>query len=174
MYKRSIQGGVIRKTDNATIPESMENSDWRAYQHWLASGNTPDPAQSTEEIEAEKWTAIAARRDRYAAEHAQDAVEAQVGKDAGYAETTSSRLDGGANVQEHPAQDAGQQAVNSAASGMFPAVVARFQRDQLIDALQWRIARYRRQTAAAVATDDTAAAYSVLMACVQVLRDTPI
>ena len=35
--------GVIRASDGASIPESDDNRDWRAYQEWVAEGNTPDP-----------------------------------------------------------------------------------------------------------------------------------
>ena len=34
---------VIRASDGASIPESDDNRDWRAYQEWLAAGNVPDP-----------------------------------------------------------------------------------------------------------------------------------
>ena len=35
--------GVTRTSDGASIPGSDDNRDWRAYQEWLAEGNTPDP-----------------------------------------------------------------------------------------------------------------------------------
>ena len=35
--------GVTRASDRASIPESDDNRDWRAYQEWLAAGNVPDP-----------------------------------------------------------------------------------------------------------------------------------
>jgi hypothetical protein len=34
---------ILRLPDNATIPNDPENSDWQAYQEWLAQGNTPLP-----------------------------------------------------------------------------------------------------------------------------------
>ena len=35
--------GVIRASDGASIPESDDNRDWRAYLAWCAEGNTADP-----------------------------------------------------------------------------------------------------------------------------------
>jgi hypothetical protein len=37
------QNAIIRLPDNAWIPNDSENTDWRAYQEWLAAGNTPLP-----------------------------------------------------------------------------------------------------------------------------------
>jgi hypothetical protein len=34
---------IKRLPDNAYIPNDQENSDWVAYQEWLAAGNTPLP-----------------------------------------------------------------------------------------------------------------------------------
>lgn len=36
-------GGVLRKSDNAWIPASKDNTDWLIYLEWVAEGNTPDP-----------------------------------------------------------------------------------------------------------------------------------
>ena len=58
-YKLNKHGGVIRLEDNASIPECPDNRDWRDYQEWLATGNTPDPAQTPEEIAAEEAAAAA-------------------------------------------------------------------------------------------------------------------
>jgi hypothetical protein len=34
---------IKRLPDNAWIPNDLENTDWQAYQTWLAEGNTPLP-----------------------------------------------------------------------------------------------------------------------------------
>jgi hypothetical protein len=34
---------IKRLPDNAYIPNDPENTDWQAYQAWLAAGNTPLP-----------------------------------------------------------------------------------------------------------------------------------
>jgi hypothetical protein len=43
-YKLNPFGGVQRLSDGAFIPEDERNADWRAYQEWLAAGNTPQAA----------------------------------------------------------------------------------------------------------------------------------
>ena len=48
-YKQSE--GVSVTTDTGLwIPADPENTDWQAYQRWLAEGNTPDPRFSEEEL----------------------------------------------------------------------------------------------------------------------------
>ena len=34
---------IMRLPDYACIPNDPENTDWQAYQEWLAAGNTPLP-----------------------------------------------------------------------------------------------------------------------------------
>lgn len=35
---------ILRTSDNASIPNDVNNSDYIAYLEWLSEGNTPDPA----------------------------------------------------------------------------------------------------------------------------------
>ena len=48
------ESGVTR-SDGASVPDDDRNRDWRAYQEWLAEGNTPpapwvDPGPSVETV----------------------------------------------------------------------------------------------------------------------------
>ncbi len=53
-YKRQKDGvGVIRLVDMASIPDCLDNVDWQEYLAWKAAGNTPEPAFTPEEIQAE-------------------------------------------------------------------------------------------------------------------------
>lgn len=38
-----LMDGILRVADNAWIPNDPANTDWQAYQEWLAQGNTPLP-----------------------------------------------------------------------------------------------------------------------------------
>lgn len=42
-YEISRFGDVLRKSDNATIPDNPANHDWVEYSAWVAAGNEPDP-----------------------------------------------------------------------------------------------------------------------------------
>ena len=39
------QSGVLRLSDNASIPLSEGNTDYQEYLKWLEAGNTPLPAE---------------------------------------------------------------------------------------------------------------------------------
>ena len=56
-------GLVYRSHDNAQIPAWTGNSDWDAYQAWLAAGNTPlpyvpDPAEAQAALKAAAQAAL--------------------------------------------------------------------------------------------------------------------
>ena len=42
-FTGEISTGIKRLPDEAYIPNDPENTDWQAYQEWLAAGNTPLP-----------------------------------------------------------------------------------------------------------------------------------
>ena len=49
MYKLTRNPNeVIKLSDGATIPKGSRN--WKEYQDWIAEGNTPDPAETAQEI----------------------------------------------------------------------------------------------------------------------------
>jgi len=55
MYKQcltsigSIANVIVRTSDGAAIPFDQANTDYQAYLKWLSEGNTPLPADTTEE-----------------------------------------------------------------------------------------------------------------------------
>jgi len=59
--------GVIRASDGASIPESDDNRDWRAYQEWVNAGNTaapytPEPV-TIEQVQAQRRQAFVIESD---------------------------------------------------------------------------------------------------------------
>ena len=49
-YKLS-DSGVLDTETGACIPPTTDNRHWRAYQKWLADGNTPDPEYTQPELD---------------------------------------------------------------------------------------------------------------------------
>ena len=49
MYKHSSFNVVLRVSDNTYIPFDPANADYKEYLKWIAEGNTPLPADTTEE-----------------------------------------------------------------------------------------------------------------------------
>lgn len=47
MYRLTESPSVIRASDGAFIPSDPGNTDWQAYQAWLAAGNAPTPYTPT-------------------------------------------------------------------------------------------------------------------------------
>lgn len=46
MFKLNLNGGVIRKSDNAFIPADPANADYAAFLKWQADGGVPDQADA--------------------------------------------------------------------------------------------------------------------------------
>lgn len=49
LFTGELGAGIIRLSDNACIPADEKNMDWRAYQDWLAEGNSPQEAEDMPE-----------------------------------------------------------------------------------------------------------------------------
>ena len=61
------ESGVIRTSDNASIPDDDGNRDWRAYQEWVNAGNTaapyvPEPV-TINQVQAQRRQAFAQEAD---------------------------------------------------------------------------------------------------------------
>lgn len=52
-YKQS-EGESVTTDTGFWIPADPENTEWQAYQLWLAAGNAPEPRFSEEELKAQK------------------------------------------------------------------------------------------------------------------------
>ena len=67
MYRLSKEQTIV-KTDGTSFPCVDGNRDYEEYKNWLAEGNTPEPAKTQEEIEAEARVARLAEIDARLAE----------------------------------------------------------------------------------------------------------
>lgn len=47
-YRLTQFENITRTADGASIPPDPANTDYQAYQAWLAAGNTPEPAPEPE------------------------------------------------------------------------------------------------------------------------------
>jgi outer membrane protein OmpA-like peptidoglycan-associated protein len=61
-YKLLPDGYILDQEREWIIPPDTANMDYVEYLAWVDEGNTPDPYQTAEEIEAEKWMIL--RSDR--------------------------------------------------------------------------------------------------------------
>ena len=67
IYTLTEYDGVIRASDNASIPNDDGNRDWREYLEWLADGNTatpyvPEPV-TINQVQAQRRQAFAQEAD---------------------------------------------------------------------------------------------------------------
>lgn len=73
-------GLVYRSHDNAQIPAWVGNSDWDAYQAWLAAGNTPQPYEQPVVDPKEQAKADLANTDKEMARIAEDLINTLISK----------------------------------------------------------------------------------------------
>lgn len=58
MYKLMKSGAVMRLADKAIIQEEETNRDWQEYQAWLNAGNSPEPAETQDDVKASALASI--------------------------------------------------------------------------------------------------------------------
>lgn len=89
MY-RLTNSNIIIRADGAFIPADEANTDYAAYQKWLAAGNTPEPAdaKTKEQIIEEYQAAIQKRLDNFAQTRNYDGILSA----CTYAESTVARF----------------------------------------------------------------------------------
>lgn len=70
MYKLTENGVTLTQDDGSvlSIPNSEGNRHWRAYQEWLAEGNTPEPQFTQAELDKQAQDKINAEARAYLAE----------------------------------------------------------------------------------------------------------
>lgn len=79
-YKQS-EGESVTTDSGLWIPADPENTEWQAYQRWLAAGNAPEPRFSEDELNAQKLAEALIEISRlraiadYAIKPLQDAVD---------------------------------------------------------------------------------------------------
>lgn len=61
MYKLGPNSNIVRISDGAHIPADAGNSDYQAYQVWLAEGNTPAPPDQADVVDVDAQRAAAYR-----------------------------------------------------------------------------------------------------------------
>jgi len=49
-YKLLRDGGVLKTSTGASIPNDPDNYMWQEYQEWLAKGGIPEPIETADEI----------------------------------------------------------------------------------------------------------------------------